>query len=229
MTDWAAFTLAMLAFLSSHFVPRLWGPRETLIARFGRRSYFSAYGVVSLFLLAWVIIAAGRAPFVELWPQQPWMRWLPNLVVPLACILTTCGFGVANPETLGGSASRAFDPENPGFAAVSRHPLLLGLLLWATAHLIVNGDLAHVVLFASFAAFPLIAIWGFDRKTRRRLGPDADRFFDQTSVLSLRPLIQRHWLRQNAGQLLRRVLAGLLIWILLLHSHMHIIGAWPFP
>ena len=40
--------------------------------------------------------------------------------------------------------------------AVLRHPMLLGLLLWATAHLLSNGDLRSVVLFGSFAGYAVI-------------------------------------------------------------------------
>ena len=41
--------------------------------------------------------------------------------------------------------------------AVLRHPMLLGLLVWALAHLAANGDLASVVLFGGFAAFTVLA------------------------------------------------------------------------
>ena len=41
--------------------------------------------------------------------------------------------------------------------AVLRHPMLLGLLVWALAHLAANGDLASVVLFGGFAAFAVLA------------------------------------------------------------------------
>lgn len=228
MTEWATFALAIAAFLGSHFIPRLGGLREKLIARMGRLLYFSAYGVLSLGVLAWVIVAAGRAPFVELWPQDPWMRWLPNLVMPLACVLVTCGIGLANPQTLGGARKPDFDFENPGFAALSRHPLLLALILWAAAHLVANGDLAHVVLFASFAAFPVVAIWGFDKKARRLLGTEADRFFAATSLFSPAPLFRHRWLQQNARWLFLRTLMGLLIWITALYLHASVIGAWPF-
>ncbi len=40
--------------------------RGRLIVLMGRRAYFSFYGVLSLALLVWVLLAAGRAPFVEL-------------------------------------------------------------------------------------------------------------------------------------------------------------------
>lgn len=229
MSDWAAFSMAMLAFLSSHFVPRLGGLRERLIDRFGRRLYFSAYGMLSLVLLVWVIVAANQAPFVELWPRQPWMRWLPNIFVPLAFVLASCGIGVANANTLGGARNTPFDPKAPGFAAVSRHPLLVALLFWALAHLVANGDLAHVLLFGSFVAFPLLAMWGFDKKTARLVGEEADVFFTKTSWFSFAPFIDLHWWHQNLRPLFLRSTVGLVLWIAALHLHAPVIGVWPLP
>lgn len=229
MTDWAAFTLAMSAFLCSHFVPRLWGLREKLIARFGRRGYFTAYGGLSLILLAWVVVAAGRAPYLEIWPQQPWMRWLPNLMVPLAFVLATCGIGVANANTLGGSRSRSFEATNPGFAAVSRHPLLLALLFWALAHLVANGDLAHALLFGCFAAFPLVAMWAFDKKTARQSAENSADVIAHTSWLSLTPFLHVSWWRQNLRPVVLRTMLGLFLWAGALHLHERVIGVWPFP
>lgn len=229
MTDWAAFTLAMGAFLCSHFVPRLWGLREKLIARLGRRLYFSAYGVLSLVLLTWVIIAAGRAPFVEIWPQQPWMRWLPNLAVPLAFVLASCGMGVANANTLGGARSKSFDPHDPGFTAISRHPLLMALLLWALAHLVANGDLAHVILFGSFAVFPLVAMWRFDKKTMQLASSSASSLLGQSSWFSFAPLLSTDWRRNNRRHLGLRAGVGILLWIAALLLHETLIGVWPFP
>lgn len=37
-----------------------------------------------------------------------------------------------------------------------RHPMLTGALLWAIAHLLVNGDLASVVLFGAIGAWAVI-------------------------------------------------------------------------
>ncbi len=39
---------------------------------------------------------------------------------------------------------------------ITRHPMLLGVLMWAAAHLLVNGDVASILLFGSFAAFSVV-------------------------------------------------------------------------
>lgn len=229
MADWLNFALSLTAFLSSHIIPRIGGLRDRLITKLGRSIYFSLYGAVSLLLFAWVIVAVGEAPRVAIWPHYPWMRWIPNLAMPLVFMLIFCGLGLRSPNTLGSKQGAEFDATNPGIAAVSRHPLLLALLIWAGAHLVVNGELAHVILFGTFASFPLVAMWGFDRKSARLMGAQAEAFFAQTSWLSLRPLVHRNWLRQNASALAPRCLLGLLCWAALLPLHEAVIGAWPFP
>ncbi len=37
-----------------------------------------------------------------------------------------------------------------------RHPMLLGLVLWSTAHLLVNGDLPSLVLFGGLGSWALL-------------------------------------------------------------------------
>lgn len=229
MTGWTEYTLALALFVGSHFLPRIGGMRDRLIHRFGRRAYFSVYGLLSLTLLVWVIAAAGRAPYVELWPQLPWMRWVPNLAMPVAAMLITCGAGLPNPATLGGRRSAPYDPAAPGFAAVSRHPLFLALALWSGSHLLVNGDVAHVILFGSFACMALAVIPAFDAKARRTLGHEAPAFFASTALLSPRPLFRPAWLRANGARLALRAALGLGLWIGALHLHGLVIGVSPFP
>lgn len=229
MAEWLEFTLALAAFLGSHILPRLGGLRERLIARVGRRTYFSLYGGLSLVLLGWLILATGEAPRVQIWPHHIWMRWLVNLVMPFVFVLVLCGIGLRCPNTLGSKQGADFTPADPGFAAVSRHPLLLALMIWSSAHLLANGELAHVILFATFVGFPVAAMWAFDRKSARQMGDSAGALFAQTAWLSLRPLLRRHWWRQNLRLLAPRCLLALLFWMAALHLHNAVIGAWPFP
>lgn len=230
MSGWGEFVAALAVFFASHFLPSLGNLRARLIERFGRRAYFSAYGLLSLAIVVWLIVAAGRAPDVLVWPQRPWMRLVPNLAMPLASVLAVIGIGIRQPFTLGGRRRDIFDPDDPGLAAISRHPLMLALALWAGAHVPPNGDLSHVILFGGFAALALLAIPVFDARARRSLGPQAaGAFLAATSPLSLRPLMRPEWRRRNLRALLIRVAIGLAIWYAALHLHMGVIGVSPFP
>ncbi len=221
MSGWGGYALAWAAFLATHFVPARPALRERLVAALGRRPWFSLYGLVSLAVTAWLIGAAGRAPFVELWPQLPWTRWVPNLVLPAAVALAALGLP-ARTVTLGGPRTpRALDGP-PGIAAITRHPLLWALALWSLSHLAPNGDLAHVLLFGGFAALAFAGMAAFDARARAALGPAAPAYFAAHPLLALRPT---RW-PPGAG---RRLLAALAVWIAALLLHPWVIGVPPLP
>lgn len=168
--EWLEFSLALAAFLGSHVIPVRF--RAPLVARLGRRGYVIAYSALSLALLYWLILAAGRAPYVGLWPQEGWMRWLVNIAMPVAVLAALTG-GMAG--------------------------LMAAFALWAGAHLLANGDLAHGVLFGLLLAY---ALSGLAVSLRRGAG-------------------------LNLGW--PRLLAAALIWAALLHLHVPVIGVSPLP
>lgn len=227
MIGWAGFALAWTAFVGTHFVPTRPAIRSRLIEALGRRAWFSVYGLISLLVTAWVIAAASWAPYVELWPQLPWTRWVPNLVMPVAILLTVLGLP-ARTTTLGGPRIPRLDPTRPGDAALTRHPLLWALALWALSHLFPNGDLAHVILFGGFALMALAAMPAFDARARAALSPEAARaYFDATALLSLRPVLRAAWWRNLARP--GRLAVAFVLWIAVLFLHPYVIGVSPLP
>jgi uncharacterized membrane protein len=91
-----------------------------------------ARGVIAaLLLLATVLMVVGfrRAPFVPVYDPPSWGIHLNNLMM-------ICAVGL-----LGAGHSK-------GIArSWMRHPMLTAVLVWAVAHLLVNGDRASVLLF----------------------------------------------------------------------------------
>ena len=126
--------------------------------------------MVSLIILGWLVVAAGRAPYVELWPFATWQLWAPNIAMPVACWLAVSGVAAPNPFSIAGRDAARFDPERPGIAGITRHPLIWGMTLWAISHLVPNGDLAHVILFGLFAAFGVTGMAAMDARLGRRWG-----------------------------------------------------------
>lgn len=68
--------------------------------------------------------------------------------------------------------NESFDPARPGIVRLHRHPLLLPPALRATAHVVPNDDLAHVILFGTFAGFAMLGRRLIDRRKRREMGVD---------------------------------------------------------
>ena len=165
MNGWGEFALAYALFLTAHLVPARPAVCARLVAALGRRTYLAGYSALSIGLLLWMIRAAGRAPYLLLWPWAPWQSWAPNLAMPLVCLLAAAALLTPNPYSLGRGGS--FDPRRPGVLALTRHPLLWALALWATTHALANGDLSHVLLFGGFALLALAGMPLFNRRMRR--------------------------------------------------------------
>lgn len=168
-TAWALFTAAMGAFMGSHVIPSRPAVRSRLISLLGKRVYIVLYSSLSLAVLGFLIRAAADAPYVEVWPFEEWQRLVPAMVVPLAFALGLLGLATPNPLSLSPSRA-AFDPARPGIVAITRHPVLVALALWSLAHMVPNGDLAHLILFGTFLVFSLAGMWAVDKRARRRLG-----------------------------------------------------------
>ena len=163
------FSLAFLVFLAAHVVPAVYGLRQRMIDLAGRRNYLVLYSALSAALLLWVIWAAQRAPYVELWPPAPWRHAVPLVIMPLA--LALFGAAIARPNPLSITFRRAHRPtEIAGVLTITRHPILWAFLLWSGSHLVANGDLVAVILFGSLTLFSVQGMFALDRRARRKLG-----------------------------------------------------------
>lgn len=226
MTGWSEFILAFIAFLAAHVIPMRPALKSPLIAMLGKAGYIAAYSLLSLGLLYWLLMAAGRAPFVEIWPQAVWQRWLVNLSMPVAIALTVFALGVRNPFSFGGR-TEGFDPERPGIIGLTRHPLMWAFAIWAGAHLLANGDLAHVLLFGPLLAFALSGVFAAERRARRAL-PDFDRLAAHSSLWPGAALLSGRWRPRRWPSVIRLLIAAA-IWAALLHLHPAVIGVSPLP
>ncbi|HHZ08454.1 MAG TPA: NnrU family protein, partial [Rhizobiales bacterium] len=72
--DWGEYALAFAAFFLTHSLPVRPPLRPWAVARLGRAGFAAAYSALSLAALAWLIVAAGRAPYLGLWDWAPWQN-----------------------------------------------------------------------------------------------------------------------------------------------------------
>ncbi|RXV66235.1 NnrU family protein [Roseovarius sp. A46] len=172
---WAEYVVALAVFFLSHTLPLRPRVKSALVARFGQRGFALGYSALSLGVLYWVLMAAGRAPHVPLWGWAAWQKHVTLLAMLAACVLAALAIRRPNPFSFGGRAGAGFDAARPGILRYTRHPLLVALALWAGGHMVPNGDLAHVALFGLFAGFAMLGQRIVDRRRKQALGPEWER------------------------------------------------------
>ncbi|MES2151244.1 MAG: NnrU family protein [Pseudomonadota bacterium] len=110
--------------------------------RIGQNAWKGIYSLVSLAGFGLIIWGFGMAR------QEGTMLWqVPAGMRHLAALLTLIAFVLL-------AASRV--PRN-AIKARLHHPMVLGVKVWALAHLLANGKLADVVLFGAFLVWSVLA------------------------------------------------------------------------
>jgi len=184
----SSISLAAAFWLGLHFIVA--GPlRSGLVDHLGERYFFSIFSLLSIAGLVWFVVAYRMAPFVPLWPTIPELGWLVFVLVFLGFLLVVLGSGPMNPTDT--RAPRMIDSKLPvyGITQVTRHPRLCGVSLWAIAHLLVNGQLAALLMFGSLLVTTVNGMLSIDRKRRRALGGLWDQFEKQTSRLPFAAIV----------------------------------------
>ena len=126
-------------FVVLHLIPGVAPLRAGLVAGMGEKRYRGVFSALAFAGLALIVWGYSTAPFEPVYSPPGWGRDAAMWMVPAALVL----FAAANMPTY--------------IRSVVRHPMLLGLLLWALAHLAANGDLRSLVLFGGFAGFSMVA------------------------------------------------------------------------
>ena len=219
-----SLVIAGIAFCGSHVLLSSTRLRGSLRDQLGERGFLAVYSLTSLAVFAWFVAAYATAPTIMLWPRQRWTALVPVLVMPLAAILLVAGYSTRNPTAVGMERSARADDPAPGILSVTRHPVMWAIGLWATGHLIANGDLSSVLFFGSLAVLALGGTVLIDRKKQLALGSNWPRLTQVTSNLPFAALLTgRTKLRWREIGLLR-IAAGLLLYAVLYLAHPIITG-----
>lgn len=183
-------TLGLAIWWVTHLFPLLARDRrDRVAARLGETPYKSLFSLVTLGAIALMVVGYKASDFVHVYAAPGWGVHLNNLLMLAAVALLGAGH----------SKSR--------IKRVIRHPMLLGVIVWAVAHLLVNGDLSSLLLFGGLAAWALVAIFA----TNARDGG---------------------WARPEGGTLAGDIRLGVItiaVYAILAALHGYAFGVWPFP
>ena len=134
--------LGLVLFLGVHSVRIVAdGWRTEMRARIGELPWKGLYSLVSIVGLALIVWGYGLAR------QQPVVLWVPRIGMRhAASLLTLIAFILL---------AAAYVPRN-ALKARLHHPMVLGVKVWALAHLLSNGNLADVLLFGGFLLWAVV-------------------------------------------------------------------------
>ena len=142
--------LGLILFLGTHSLRIVAdGWRTRTIGTRGERPYKALYSLASIVgfaLILWGYGLARQNPVV-VWNPPRGMNHLAALLMLLSFVLLVA----------------AYVPRN-AIKAKLHHPMVLGVKVWALAHLLANGMLADVVLFGAFLVWAVLDF----RSARRR-------------------------------------------------------------
>ena len=126
--------LGLLLWTAAHYFKRVMPAQRAVMGNAGK-------GVVAVGIIAGVVLMVmgyRTADFIPVWYPPAFMVHVNNLLMLLAFWI----YGSGAPK-----GPKAW----PGYKM--RHPQLIGFKIWAFAHLLVNGDLASVLLFGGLLAW----------------------------------------------------------------------------
>ena len=136
--SWLIFGLSLWAgaHLFKRLLPR---QREALDKTMGKAGR-AVVAVLVLASVALMIVGYRNSEDVHLYALPGWVWHVNNLAMLVAIFLMDIG------RSGGVIASKV------------RHPMLCGVFIWAVAHLLVNGNVASLVLFGGLGLWALVEI-----------------------------------------------------------------------
>ncbi|MEO0543380.1 MAG: NnrU family protein [Pseudomonadota bacterium] len=186
--------LGLALFLGIHTAQMYFGTqRAAFIESRGEGAWKTLYSIVSfvgLILLVWGYGQARVSDWNLFFYATP--NWAAHLSIPLMWVALVLLVASQIP------AGR--------IKAMVKHPMILGVKIWAFSHLLSNGDLASYLLFGSFLVWAIL-----NRISVKRRG---DPVFDNVSV-------RNDVIAGIAG-------SGLFV-ILYVWAHLYLFGVAPWP
>src|ERR1700745_15658 len=137
----AVLVLGLIVFIGSHALTMARDARAGLVARIGEVPYkivYSLVAVIAIALIAWGYGQYRATGWIQVWTPPGFMR---HVTVALMWPSIVC-------------IAAAYSPGH--IKNMLKHPMLVGVKLWAFAHLLANGDLGSIVLFSSVLAWAVV-------------------------------------------------------------------------
>jgi|SRR5579872_1882036 len=222
---------AAAAFLAIHLLISGTRLRDAITGAIGQGPYMGLFSLASLGALVWMGVAyagARQGPDPVWWSATPTTKWIQLGLTFVAFLLVVPGLATPNPTSVRQEGALDRPDAVKGILRVTRHPFLWGVAIWAAGHLMVNGDLASLILFGTLLALAILGTGSIDAKRRRALGDKWDGFAKATSGVPFAAIAQG---RQSLklGEIGWRLGLAVVVWAALVWAHPLMFGVSPLP
>ena len=132
------FEIGIVTFFGVHLIPFFTSVRNYFLNRFGENLYkglFSLLSLTGLFLLIFYYQSSSTFYYEINGTAYSYSKYIMLLSFPLII--------AANMQTY--------------MRKLLRHPMSIGLGIWATMHLLVNPDFSSIILFGSFLIYSIVS------------------------------------------------------------------------
>ncbi len=203
---------ANVAFVGAHFA--LSHPlRAPLVRGLGEAGFQIVYNLVAAATLAWVYFAfvatKGGAPLWGGFGDTVWI--IASLLTLLGTVLFVGSIVKPNPALPTPMAAKQAAGAPQGALRVTRHPMMWGFALWATAHLIAAPTARTLVTMGAMLFLALVGAKMQDAKKRAAMGDAWKHWEAQTSYAP-------HLSQVGAIGAVPWV-GGVLIWLAITYTH----------
>ena len=143
----ALLIFGVMFWSAAHLFPSLMpATRSRLIAQFGTGPYRGLFALDIVIALVLIVIGWRGAPVEPLYVPP----LFDSPVIAGMMLLSFILFAAANAP---GNIKRFL-----------RHPMLTGMVVWAGAHLLANGETRSLILFGGLGAWALVAMFTINRR-----------------------------------------------------------------
>lgn len=225
----AQLVLASALFLGLHLLPST-PLRDAARARLGESVYLALFSIASIAGIAWMVAAYNAAgPAEPLWSTGLAWRAVTMGLMLLAFIGLVGGVATPNPSAL--KSADALEGAAPwrGIFAITRHPLMWAIGLWALLHLSNRPDAVSGVFFGSLALLAIAGAKLQEIRKRRQLGASWAAFEAHTSFLPFGAILSGRARLSIAEIGWWRIALGVVAWAAMLHFHGAAFGVSPLP
>ena len=182
--------IGVLVWIGVHLIPALARPfRESLIDRFGNNAYRAIFALAIVASVAMIVLGWRATP-------EEYLYVLPASAKTAGFVLICLSFLIIGSAHHPSSIKRFI-----------RHPMLVGVAIWALSHLLTNGTTRALVLFGGIGLWSLIEIPLINKRDGAYTKPEAPDFSEELKGLFFS--------------------AGILLIVLFLHPYFT--GVTPFP